>query len=257
MSGYLYATHFFMQLVIDFGNSLQKYAVFSGDEIIASYADEKLSDEKIIEICGKFPISDCILASVIHHTVDFEKFLKAKFNTIILDHETPLPILNNYETPLTLGKDRLACAVGAWKKFPGEHVLAIDAGTCIKYDFVSAEGVYLGGAISPGLNMRFKALHNYTGKLPLLNADMLKHGNISIIGDSTHHSILSGVGIGALLEVEGAINKYKESYGNLQVVLTGGDAPFFENHLKSRIFALPNLVLHGLHVILDHNLKNN
>ncbi|MBC8046759.1 MAG: type III pantothenate kinase, partial [Fimbriimonadaceae bacterium] len=132
-----------------------------------------------------------------------------------------------------------------------------DAGTCIKYDFVDASGIYHGGAISPGLNMRFKALHNYTAKLPLLNTSMLNNSTMQVTGDSTEHSIISGAALGTAFEMDGVINHYIKTFDDLQVVLTGGDASFFEKHLKNKIFALPNLVLYGLHVILDHNLKNN
>lgn len=246
-----------MQLVLDLGNSMQKYAVFSGDEMIELHAEKLLTIENLYAVIKKFQIKSCILASVVHHDSNLEKMLYENCNTIILNYTTPLPFKNLYASPETLGKDRLACAVAAWKTFPGKNVLALDAGTCIKYDFVSAEETYLGGAISPGLNMRFKALHNYTDKLPLLNTDMLGQKFLAITGDSTEHSILSGVGVGALLEVDGAIDRYRGKYKDLQVILTGGDASFFENHLKNRIFAVPNLVLQGLHVILDYNLKDN
>ncbi|MBC8046470.1 MAG: type III pantothenate kinase, partial [Fimbriimonadaceae bacterium] len=227
MSGYLYATHFyFMQLVFDLGNSIQKCAVFHGDEIVKLIEQEVISLYDAQNIFSEFKIQRSILASVIDHESQFENYLKEEFHTIILSHNTPIPIINKYTTPETLGKDRLACAVGAWKKFTGKNVLAIDAGTCIKYDFVDASGIYHGGAISPGLNMRFKALHNYTAKLPLLNTSMLNNSAMQVTGDSTEHSIISGASLGAAFEVDGVIDHYIKTFDDLQVLLTGGDAPF-------------------------------
>jgi type III pantothenate kinase len=167
-------------------------------------------------------------------------------------------VINAYASPETLGNDRLANAVAASALYPSRNVLILDAGTCIKYDFISAEKIYTGGAISPGLSMRFMAMHNYTARLPLLNPAMDELiQKAQLTGSDTYHAMLSGVVNGAVFEAEGFIAAYAENYPDMLVLVTGGDRLFFEKHLKSEIFAHSNLVLPGLHVILDHNLKNN
>ncbi|HRF77340.1 MAG TPA: type III pantothenate kinase, partial [Chitinophagales bacterium] len=186
-----------------------------------------------------------------------EEQLEHYFKLLKFSQNTELPIVNDYATPATLGKDRLAAAVGSSAAFPGKNVLSIDAGTCIKYDFVRADNRYLGGGIAPGLVMRLKAMHNFTARLPLisLTPQMLVQQTL-LTGDSTTDSMLSGAINGALWEVEGAIAAYNAIYDDLHVIITGGDASFFELHVKSRIFARPNLVLEGLNTILKYNFDN-
>jgi type III pantothenate kinase len=169
----------------------------------------------------------------------------------ILRHTLPLPITNHYATPATLGVDRLAGACGARQMFPGSNCLVIDAGTCITYDFLDAGGSYLGGGISPGLHMRFQAVHTFTKKLPLVQAV----DNINLIGNSTEQCIQSGVIHGVLEEVQGIIRQYREKFEDLKVILCGGDTHFFENQLKASIFAVPELVLSGLNSILIYNVN--
>jgi len=176
------------------------------------------------------------------------------YSTLQLDHATPLPIRMKYETPETLGKDRIALAVAAHKIHSDEPTLVIDAGTCITYDFVDAEGTYYGGAISPGVQMRLKAMHFGTSSLPLINWQKEMKGIPELNGKSTISSMLSGVVNGAKGEMEAFIVKYSENRPNLKVLLTGGDAEFFEKELKNGIFADPNLLLKGLNEILDYNL---
>lgn len=170
-----------------------------------------------------------------------------------LNEKTKLPLKNRYKTPGTLGKDRLATAVGANYLFPSRNVLAIDAGTCIKYDFVNSKNEYLGGAISPGLDMRFKALHHFTAHLPQLKK--MKTANVNLIGRTTRDSILSGVQNGAIAEISGMIKCYQDKYENVHVILTGGDSVFIRTLVseKNRIFAAPDLTLLGLNVILNYN----
>jgi type III pantothenate kinase len=250
------ATHFFMQLVVDLGNTNQKCAIFSGDELLHLSVEKTISIETLSSLINEFGCTHAILSSVINHDIAITHYLQQKLHLIFFDENTPIPIKNAYATPHTLGKDRLAGAVGARKLFPGNHVLVIDAGTCLKYDLIHADGIYLGGAISPGLQMRFGALHNYTAHLPLLDITMLQNSQLPLTGNSTDASLLSGVGNGALFEVNGVIKQYTKQYYGLQVVLTGGDAFFFEKRLESKIFAAPNLVLYGLHIILEHHLNN-
>lgn len=214
--------------------------------------------QEINETLKKFEIKNSLFSAVEDFDPAIEALLSASTKYFNLTYRLPVPIKNRYATPETLGNDRLAGAVGAAYLFPHEPVLIIDAGTCIKYDFVNAHGEYLGGAISPGLYMRFQAMHNYTGRLPLIKPDMLEtFAATDLTGNSTSNALLSGGARGALFEAEGFIKAYEERYPGLYIILTGGDMAFFELHLKRKIFALPQLVLTGLNIILEHNLKQN
>lgn len=237
-----------MKLIIDLGNSRQKAAVFSGDTLLFQQVSASIYNS-LIQIFQEYKIDSAIISSVIDDFSDISNFVQTKCNLLILNENTPVPIKNAYLTPETLGKDRLSAVVAASDMFPGENVLVIDAGSCIKYDFVDSSAVYHGGAISPGLNMRLKALHTFTGKLPLIS---LSESN-RLTGSNTQQSILSGVVNGAVAEVNGIIEQYKEKYPGLKVVLSGGDSEYLVNKLKSKIFAVTNIVLSGLKIILDYN----
>jgi len=165
------------------------------------------------------------------------------------NHSTALPILNAYATPQTLGTDRIAGVIGGMVHKPKSDILSIDAGTCITYDAL-IDGKYLGGAISLGLHMRHAALHHFTASLPEVPLNPV----VSILGNSTESALQSGVFHGMLYEIQGFINEYRLLYPNIEVFMTGGDLQYFENHLKSSIFVAPNLVLDGLHTILNYNL---
>lgn len=237
-----------MKLIIDLGNSQKKVAVFSDENIVFFDISKNLTDS-INHIFAGFEISSAILASVIEHTAGINEQISSKCSLLVFDENTPVPIKNIYLTPETLGKDRLASIVAANKMYPGENVLVIDAGSCIKYDFVDSSAVYHGGAISPGLNMRLKALHTFTGKLPLIELSNCD----SLIGNNTQQSILSGVVNGAIAEINGIVEQYCKIYPDLRVVLSGGDSEYLVNKLKNKIFAVSNIVLHGLKIILDYN----
>lgn len=238
-----------MKLVVDLGNTFQKLAVFSDSDIIHYESPLLLTIEILKHVFERFPISSAILSSVINQDKEIEHFIKSKCRFVIFDHLTPLPLKNNYQTPETLGKDRLAAAVCANNLFPNNDVLVIDAGTCIKFDFVNSQSEYLGGAISPGLHMRFQALNTFTGKLPLIELS----DNHPLTGKNTTESILSGVINGILAEINGIIDKYTETYPEIQVVLSGGDAEYLVGKLKNKIFADSSVVLKGLKIILDYN----
>jgi type III pantothenate kinase len=239
------------KLVIDFGNTAQKLAVFDGSEIQSVLNFSGITAEDIHGVTqANSPIYASILSSVVDLNEEIEKALSVLTNFMILDHKTDIPLTNLYRTPETLGKDRIAAVVGASKYFEGKDVLVIDAGTAITFDFITAQKEYMGGAISPGINLRFKALHKFTGKLPLIS----RKSPEDLIGSSTEGSILSGVMNGVLSEVEGTIEKYRQRFPGLIVVITGGDAAYFVSNLKSNIFAIPNLVLEGLNVILEWNV---
>ena len=178
-------------------------------------------------------------------------FLRSQYACCIeLDHFTPIPVVNKYRTPDTLGYDRIAAAVGAYTICPGKNVLVIDAGTAITYDIVTADGEFLGGNISQGVEIRFKSLNKYTNRLPLLERP--EHAP-PLLGSSTREAIQSGIINGLLFEMDGFIDAISKEYPKLQVVLTGGDANYFVGKLKNSIFVDPNLNLIGLNRILEHN----
>lgn len=244
-----------MKLTIDIGNTLTKAAVFKGNELKEGFSFSGLAGFDLNKILKNYPaVKSAIVSSVINNDDGLINNLKEKVSLIVIDHQTKLPVKNNYKTPETLGKDRISNAVGANFLFPGENVLIIDAGTCIKYDFVSKNNSYEGGSISPGLQMRYKALNIFTSKLPLLEISEKE----ILTGRNTEESITSGVQTGIIAEAEGIIEKYLEKHPDLKIVITGGDMQFFKARLskKNSIFADPFLLMKGLNTILDLNAKN-
>lgn len=239
------------RLIIDFGNTFTKAAIFENDRIADLITVSSITISELEPLKNKFNPQYAIISSVIDIPVEISEYLKTTFNLIQLDHFTLTPIVNRYKTPETLGKDRLAMVVAANNLFPEKDCLVIGAGTCITYDFIDRSATYNGGAISPGISLRFKALHNFTSKLPFVSFKE----NVEITGTTTEEAILSGVLVGASAEIDGIIDKYRELYGDLQVILTGGDMNYFKKTLKNRIFAAANLVLTGLNVILDFNVN--
>lgn len=239
-----------MNLVIDQGNTSVKLAVFEQDKVVDSSVVDELSEKKINKFISKYEIKRIIFCSVKSEIVP--EVLK-KYNFLELSHLTPLPLAIKYKTPKTLGKDRVAAVVGARKIYPATNLLVIDMGTCITFDFLNTQGEYLGGSISPGFSMRFKALNYFTGKLPLIQ---FKKEELKQVGDSTESSILSGVYYGIKKEIEGVIQDYLTQYSDLKVVVTGGDVNLFDLEPKNRIFADNFLVLKGLNEILNYNGKN-
>ncbi len=240
-----------MNLIVDVGNTLIKLAVFKADElqikktIIKSDFLDTLSEIKI-----KYPqITHCIISSVGKISETHLDKLKKEYKTLVLDHATKIPFQNNYATPKTLGVDRIALISAAAVEFANKNVLVIDAGTCITYDFLSEENMYTGGAISPGLQMRYKAMHTFTEKLPLLEAEPID----KFVGNSTISSMHSGAFNGIIHEIDGFITSYKSTFKNLTVILTGGDGHFLRDRLKNDIFATSNFLLQGLNHILEHN----
>lgn len=171
--------------------------------------------------------------------------------TIVLDHQTPLPLKINYQSPATLGVDRIAAATGSTVLFKGGNNLVIDIGTCITYDMVDSDSVYHGGGISPGVDMRLKAMHKFTSGLPLVAVK----GMPELIGKTTRECMLSGVIHGTVAELEGIILRYRQFFEQLNIIICGGGAIFFESKIKDDIFAVPNLVLVGLNHILRYNLN--
>ncbi len=245
-----------MKLVADQGNTACKYYFFEGKRLLGVYYGEGSNQEShlthVLQYHG--PFKKCILSSVAKEDTALFEGLAARMATIRFNPaSTPVPIDIQYKTPETLGPDRLAAAVGGNTLFPGEPVLVIDAGTCIKYDMV-AGNAYLGGIITPGIVMQAKAMHTFTGKLPLIQP--LPADRPALTGNNTHESMLSGIINGSLASMEGIIAQYLSAFPDLKVVLTGGQMHFFDKRLKYSIFALPNLVGVGLNEILDFNEDN-
>lgn len=230
-------------IVLDIGNTLSKIALFEDDRMVRlSRVSIDDMEEAVFQLMNVEPDA-VIFSSVKKNPEKHTGFLK-HFNTQLLQfsEKLKLPIDIKYDTPKTLGKDRLANAVAAACTFPSTSCLIIDAGTCIKYDFVNQFGEYHGGSISPGINMRYKALYKYTDALPFLEMSE----NFYLIGRDTEESIHSGVMNGAIAEMKGIIEQYQMAQKNIKVVLTGGDYLLFERNLKISIFADPNFTLKGL-----------
>jgi len=241
-------------ICIDAGNTSIKIALMENSVIKSLVSFSLIDTGGLLHHIGSLPQVDaCILSSVSvvdQEVIDNLAHKAAHFMELTAD--SPIPIRNLYKTPATLGKDRLAAVVGANSLFPGKDILVIDAGTALTIDFVDREANYHGGIISPGLNMRFQALHEYTKKLPLKS----QTDDFEIIGDSTASAIISGVQNGIVFEVNGYINHFVNKFPQLVTILTGGDGKFFVNKIKMRIFAEPNLVFFGLEKILIMNLNN-
>lgn len=240
-----------MNLILDFGNTRIKSALFNGSELMENRAFH--SEKELIASLDTFSaVKNCIIGSVTNQHLEASKFLSAKFNTLVFAASTPIPLTNLYKSALTLGSDRIAASVGAWSLYPNQNVLTIDAGTCIKYNFVNSDNEYLGGAISPGIPMRLKAMHHYTAALPLVDTD--KHYN-KLIGQNTQESMLSGALIASACEVDAMIDRYHANYKDLVVLITGGDSDYLCKQLKNRFFAHQTLLLQGLNTILNYSLE--
>ncbi len=294
-----------MNLIIDIGNTLTKVATFKDDQMVDLWAGPYTKAPEAIGALMKAQAFEAAIVSTVQHkqgeVPDALGFLqKEGIRVIMARHNMPLPITIHYDTPETLGTDRIASAVAGHRFFPDEAVLVINAGTCLTTDLVTANGEYHGGTISPGLRMRLNALHHYTGNLPLIQhstnpfnprglslrsehrpspetpyISTLAHHHISTLahqhistsahqhtstisfsslpGQSTHDSIHLGVSLGVIAEIDGLIEAYQKKISFFNVILSGGDINFFDKRLKNRIFAVENIVLHGLNQMLIHN----
>lgn len=245
-----------MNLCLDIGNTRTKAAIFTpSGKLKHLLTYEGLPNvTQMKEVIAKYDITHAILSSVAADNTSLHEVLQNNTQQFIhFSHQTPLPVTNAYQTQQTLGNDRLAAVIGAYSKYPQHSLLVIDAGTCITYDFLDTSGTYCGGGISPGIRIKCKALHTFTGRLPLIDVTPQEIEAVELVGSNTRNSILSGVILGTIAEIDGIIDRYKQKYEPLLVLLTGGDAIFFENRLKSKIFACPNLVPEGLNKILLYN----
>ena len=240
-------------LICDLGNTRAKIALYHDDLLIKQATLEQVSPEAfelLINSSGFNQAGAAIISSVSHEITPFVQKINAG-HIITLTEHTLLPLINEYKTPATLGNDRIAGAVGGAALYPDKDILIIDLGTAITYDFVEKGRIYKGGSISPGINMRFKALNAFTMRLPLLTASP----EISLTGTTTTEAIRSGVMNGCLAEVSGIIEVYRQRYPGVKIILTGGDLIYFEKMLKNNIFANPNLIVWGLKQILIYNLE--
>jgi len=238
-----------MNLCIDIGNTRIKIGVFDKGQMIHHDAFYTMSEKEVTELIEEYGIDRAISSSTRKTISAFEKRVKSKIELLRLTHETAIPIVNKYHTPETLGKDRLAVVIGCTKVYPNKNCLVIDAGTCITYDIIDANGNYHGGNISPGLRMRAEAMDTMTSTLPLVEPKY----NSDYIGKSTETAMQNGIVYGTLLEMQSFIAMIKENFGEINVIITGGDAPFFEDLLNSKIFVHSFLVLEGLDVIINYN----
>ncbi len=237
-----------MNVVIDSGNTYSKIGWFDQDKLVMYRTD--LRYDAMIRAVRSHPVTRILYSSVSHSFDKFRQTLQPRVPVLHLTNELPLPVGVDYETPETLGVDRLAAAAGGNYLFPREDLVVIDAGTCITYDLIDRHGVFQGGIIAPGLRMRLKAMHTFTKRLPLIE---IPEGG-ALIGKSTRGAMQSGAVNGMLAEIGGIVEAYRHQYPNCRVLVCGGDAGFFESRLKLPIFALPELVLIGLNRILLYNV---
>ena len=267
-------------ICIDIGNTRYKVGFFEENNLISTLETQKENEvfSFVNDFIEKYSVENIMIASVRVDLVDFIlKLPKNKLQNIFsLSADLPVPLKNHYQTPKTLGTDRIAGMCGAEALFPNQHCLVIDIGTCITYDLIDKEANFFGGTISPGVRMRLRAMHEFTQKLPLLEwnysnnyqndtsndisngiSDISQNIFPNVQGNSTKEAILSGAINGVMMEIQGIIHHFEHLYEDLHIILCGGDAFYFEKSLKGTIFARPELVLYGLNRILQYNVKKN
>ena len=238
-----------ISLCLDFGNTRQKVGVFNGRNFLKEINLPDTSLQSIEALLNEWNPEKIILSSVINHDPAIETYMAEKTKFHRLNYTSQLPLTTPVGKPETIGADRLALVAAAVDLFPNIHNLVIGLGTCITYNFINNQHEFLGGSISPGMNMRFRAMHEQTALLPYIKAET----QFPLIGFDTKTNLLSGVIWGMSKEIDGIIDEYALKYSNFNVLLTGGDMPFFVPHLKNRIFADPNLIFKGLYAISEFN----
>jgi type III pantothenate kinase len=238
-----------MNLIVDIGNSSTKLAVYEGREKLSVSRIDELSCEELEKELSGFKIKRAIVSSV----KKLPPFISDLFFTNIpfvhiLSHKSKLPFRIEYDTPETLGTDRIAAVAGAFSLFRGADILVIDAGTAITFDFLSA-GIYKGGNISPGLLMRFKALNKFTGKLPLVS----RTDNYNFPGRNTTDAITAGVITGVTYEINEYIRTFEKKHIDFKIILTGGDSGYLKDKIDYQLTYMPDIVIDGLNIILEYN----
>ncbi len=236
-------------LCFDFGNTRRKCAIFNNEEIEKVIVLEDDTNETIQSLINQYKPGKSILSSVIDHNTGMEEILGSQTRFHKLNHLTKLAFTTPVGKPETIGADRLALTAAAVHFYPGKNNLVIGLGTCITYNFINKYHELIGGAISPGMEMRLKSLNHYTAKLPLVEAD----SNVPLIGYDTNTNMLSGVVLGMVYEIDGFIDEYAKKFDNFNVLLTGGDIVHLASHLKNKIFADPDLIFKGLYAISEVN----
>jgi type III pantothenate kinase len=236
-------------LCIDFGNTRKKAALFREAELVETAPIEEDPAEQIRALVQRWQPQRSILASVVDHAPAIEELLSLNTKFHRLSYQSKLSFTSPVGKPETIGADRLALAAAAVKFHPGKNNLVIGMGTCITYNYINRYQEFMGGAISPGMQMRLRALNQFTAKLPLVEAD----SNVPLIGYDTNSNILSGVVLGIAKEIDGYIDAYRERFRNFNVLLTGGDSVYLASHLKNKIFADPELIFKGLYAISEAN----
>lgn len=236
-------------LCFDFGNTRKKVAIFNEEEIQEVIVLKDDSNETINELITKYGARKSILSSVVDHNAGLEEILTAKTKFHKLSHLTKLAFTTPVGKPETIGADRLALCAAAVHFYPKKNILVIGMGTCVTYNFINKYHEFVGGAISPGMEMRLKAMHEFTAKLPLVKAD----SNVPLMGYDTTTNLLTGAVLGLAKEMDGFIDAYKERFRNFNVLLTGGDLVHLASHLKNKIFADPDLIFKGLYAISEVN----
>ncbi|MBL7754917.1 MAG: type III pantothenate kinase [Bacteroidota bacterium] len=238
-----------VSLCLDFGNTNWKGALFQGDRMAEKFmfSQNAILDD-LTRVVTIYNPEKIILASVVNHDRSIEELLAKHATLFVLNsYDFRLPFLNAYGSPETLGHDRLALVAALSKFYPGEDSLVISVGSCVTYNFLAKNNAFRGGAISPGLEMRLRSMSDFTQKLPLIS----REGHVSLLGYDTETSLRSGAVMGIASEIDGMIERYEGQYGKINAVLTGGDGPFFESRLKSKIFADSNFLFKGLYAILE------
>lgn len=236
-------------LCFDFGNTRMKCAVFTDGRFLQEQVLADDREETVRAILDRFRPDKTILSSVIDHNPGIEEVLRATTHFHKLDHHSKVPVTTPVGKPDTIGADRLALVVAAVTLFPEKNNLVIGLGSAITYNYVNKYREFIGGGISPGMEMRFKSLNTFTAKLPLVKADW----NFPLAGYDTRTNILSGVILGMAKEIDGMVEAYEEKYDNFNVLMTGGDSVYFSRRLKKKIFADPYLIYKGLYAISEFN----
>jgi type III pantothenate kinase len=246
-----------MNLVVDIGNTRTKLAFFENNDLVEKAILENGTLGELSSVINGREIEGAILSATGADREGVEDFLKTHYTFVKFDQTTPIPIKNKYKTPETLGKDRLAAIIAARAMFPKDNCLVIDAGTCLTYNFATANNMFIGGNITPGLTMRLKAMHHFTAKLPEIERYTDGVDMMEILGTSTESAMRIGAQIGILAEIEGFVERFILNFGRIKVVLTGGDGEYImKNVAISERYFERNLVLQGLNQILNFNLKN-
>jgi type III pantothenate kinase len=241
-----------MNLTIDIGNTYTKTALFKNEELVSYVVSEKVMDA--IHLANSDEVKNVIISTVGKDISHYYNLIEKKDKILVLSSETQLPFQLNYNSSSTLGVDRIAAVAGGICLFPNENLLVIDLGTCITYDFIDQNAIYQGGAISLGIQMRFKALNQYTARLPLI-AEFTEE--INLTGKTTQECLTSGVILGLVAEINFQIESYKTLYSNLKVIICGGDAIFLNTKINTDVTVCSELVMIGLNSILQYNNDSN